>query len=88
MINRVKDFIEFLNEAKGVKKPKKSDAILDALLNTPEGIGYSKLTIWNYGKSNIEDSISFRHKGYLKEMLVNKFLVKNQLDSILVSQDT
>ena len=58
MINRVKDFIEFLNEAKGVKKPKKSDVILDALLNTPEGIGYSKLAIWNYAKSNIEDSIS------------------------------
>ena len=32
---------------------------------------------------NIDDSISYRHNGYLKEMLVNKFLVKNSLDKIL-----
>lgn len=32
---------------------------------------------------NIDDSISYRHKGYLNEMLVNKFLVKNSLEKIL-----
>jgi hypothetical protein len=58
MINRVKDFIEFLNEAKGEKKPKKSDVILDALLNTPEGIGYSKLVLRDADKASVENSVS------------------------------
>jgi len=58
MINRVKDFIGFLNEAKGEKKPKKSDVILDALLNTPEGIGYSKLVLRDADKASVENSVS------------------------------
>lgn len=32
---------------------------------------------------SLEDQITNRHKGYLQEMLVSKFLIKNSLDQIL-----